>query len=268
MRFTKAISLLALAALLAGSASPAFAQRDTRPEDRPQIETSEDHDERDDRPDVGRLPKGTAGTECELVWDGDQISGVLLSNDTGKTIPVGTVITVYIQPGNIQKQFKVTVDWHAGTEVDIANDFGGVSSIATCSMKVQPERAESRGLPQPEGELPWYEQGPLAFRCLAPWVISENSVMVGLFNDGAAVIPAGTKIIFQLPDGQWYTVILEEDWQRNTEILVKIHYTDALKEIKPGTWPGCPYVKVESGYNGPGVEEQGLVPKIDPSKIP
>lgn len=98
----KSISLLALGAIIA-LATPAFAQRDTRPApDRPKIERPGT----DERAEVNtdRLRERTPGMACELTWDGNLISGVVVKNDTGKTITAGTVVTVYIQPGNIETQ--------------------------------------------------------------------------------------------------------------------------------------------------------------------
>lgn len=270
MRFGRTISLLALAALLVGAASPAFAQRDTRPEERPQIEKSEHHDERDDRSDDGRLPKGTPGTTCELVWEGDQINGVLLSNDTGKTIPVGTVITVYIQPGNIQKQFKVTADWHAGTVVDVTIDVGAIQSIAACSIKVKPER-NSKELPQPSEKARWYDGHEVAFGCSVGWdgTVEPNQLYVQMWNDSDVAIPAGTKLVFVLPSGEWMTYVLETDWAPKTAFRLPLTYSSERADYYSGfNSRVCTYTKVETGDLGPAVEEQGPVPGIDPAKVP
>lgn len=261
MNRLKHLGLLAATAIFLAT-TPSLAQtRDDRPSYRPQHEQHES--DRDEKADEGRLPKGTAGTLCDFTWDDGKVTGVVLTNDTGKVIPAGTVITVHVQPGNIHKQYKVTSDWHSGQTIEVPVNVGGVASIAACSMKVRPERAQKPGRIQLDREVPWYEQGIITFRCIDVGEFGS----VRLFNDGAAAIPAGTKIIFQLPDGQWYTYVLKDDWEVNTDLLVNVQLTDELKSIGPGEWPGCPYVKVETGYSGPGLKEQNPL-LIDPSRIP
>ncbi|KQW78223.1 hypothetical protein ASC89_15650 [Devosia sp. Root413D1] len=272
----KRFSLALMAAVVVAGATPAFSQtRDTRPTepDRPTIEQGEKggSEERADRAQPGRLPKGTPGTECKLAWDGDQISGVLLTNDTGKMIPVGTVITVYIQPGNIQKQYKVTADWHPGTVVDIAIDVGSVTSIAACSMKVQPDR--SGQLPQPEPEKPWYMQGEVSFYCTVVWRWDPppGRPFVSFKNDGDVMIPAGTTITYMLPLGEAVSYVLEKDWHPGQYLEVAMHYSLEMQEfyiIHDKEHQACSNETVVTGDYGPAVEEQGPVPGIDPAKVP
>lgn len=272
----KRFSLALMAAVVVAGATPAFSQtRDTRPTepDRPTIERGEkgSSEERADPAQPGRLPKGTPGTACELAWDGDQISGVLLTNDTGKMIPVGTVITVYIQPGNIQKQYKVTANWHPGTVVDIAVDVGSVTSIAACSMKVQPDR--SGQLPQPEEETPWYLKGEVSFYCFVNWHWNPPPARPFILfeNDGDVMIPAGTKIVFMLPLGEAMTYVLEEDWFPGQSLELPMNYSHEMQDFyiqHDKEHQACTYEKVETGDTGPAVEEQGPVPGIDPAKVP
>lgn len=272
----KRFSLALMAAVVVAGATPAFSQtRDTRPTepDRPTIEQGEKGGGGSDRAEperVNRLPQPSPGTACEAHADGNGFWEVTVTNETGKTIPAGTVLTLYLQPGNVQKTFKLETDWYSGTGIDVTVKAGEFELGARCVVKVMPKRADTggRGLPQPEGEVPWYAQGPATFRCIELHVITDDAVVVRLFNDGATAIPAGTKIVFQLPDGQWYTLVLEEDWEVNTDMSVHITYTEALEKIWTDKWPGCPYVKVETGYNGPAVDEQGSVPQVDPSKVP
>lgn len=264
----KSISLLALGAIIA-FATPAFAQRDTRPDpDRPKIERPGN----DERAEVNtdRLRESSPGMACELTWDGNLISGVVVKNDTGKTIKAGSVVTVYIQPGNIEKQYKVVADWYSGTEMDIAIDVGGVDSIAACSIRIKPDRAD-KGLPQPAEETPWYLQGDVEFDCHIRWKstgpTTPAQLYVQFYNTGDVTIPAGTKIVFVLPSGERMTLVTDKDWPPNTTFQLDLAYSNERGDFYNES-RSCTYTKVETGDFGPAVEEQGTVPKIDPGKIP
>jgi len=268
MRLNTTLTLLALAAAVA--ATPAFAQRDTRPDpDKPRIERQDHQEERADNTE--RLRKSSPGMACELTWDGNLISGVIVKNDTGKTIKAGTVVTVYIQPGNIEKQYKVTADWPSGTEMDISIDVGGVESIAACAIRIKPERAD-KGLPQPTEETPWYLTGEVGFGCHLAWRSKGFDKPAELYimfrNTGDVTIPAGTKIVFVLPSGEWMTYIVPKDWPPYGTLDLPLTYSNERGDFYNASGQTCTYTKVETGEVAPSVEEQGPVPKIDPSKIP
>lgn len=269
-------SLALMAAVVVAGATPAFSQtRDTRPTepDRPTIEQGEKggSEERVDPAQPGKLPKGSPGMLCELTWDDNEIVGVLVTNDTGKLIPAGTMVTVYVQPGGIQKQYKVTADWHPGQALDIAIDIGGVQSIAACSIKLKPER-NSNELPQPAEDTPWYLSGKVEFSCSVNWnsSVAPAQLYIGLMNRGNVTIPKGTKIVFVLPSGEWMTYVLEKDWLPGEVFTLPLAYSNERGDFyghKP-SGQKCTYTKVETGELGPAVEEQGPVPQIDPSKVP
>ena len=112
-------SLALMAAVVVVGAAPAFSQtRDTRPEqpDRPTTEPQRpsvgsdrqgDGDSQvSDGPIVERsLPASPPGFECLIAADGTSLEYAYVVNNTGKTIPHGTMITWYVQPGNIVKHY-------------------------------------------------------------------------------------------------------------------------------------------------------------------
>lgn len=272
----KRFSLALMAAVVVAGAAPAFSQtRDTRPTepDRPTIEQKEkdSSEERADPAQPGRLPKGSPGMLCKLTWDDDEIVGVLVTNDTGKLIPAGTIVTVYVQPGGIQKQYKVTADWYPGQAMDIAIDIGGVDAIAACSIKLKPER-DSKQLPQPAEDTPWYLAGKVEFKCAVNWnnSVEPAQLYIGLQNSGNVTIPKGTKIVFVLPSGEWMTYELKKDWLPGEVFKLPLPYSNERGDFYGHLPSGqkCTFTKVETGETGPAVEEQGSVPQIDPSKVP
>jgi hypothetical protein len=271
----KRFSLALMAAALVVGTTPAFSQtRDTRPTepDRPTTEQGEkdSSEERADPAQSRRLPKATPGTDCEAHADGNGAWEVTVANESGNTLAAGTVLTLYLQPGNVQKTFKLETDWYPGTEIDVTVKAGDFELGARCVVKIMPKRADT-GKPG-LGGVPWYAQGPVGFTCLGLTVYSPDHAYITLVNDYAVVIPAGTKIVFQLPDGQWYVYILEEDWGLNVPLKVSVHLSEGLEQTfidwQADDGPRCAYTKVETGYSGPAVEEQGSVPQIDPSKLP
>jgi hypothetical protein len=275
----KRFSLALMAAVVVAGATPAFSQtRDTRPTepDRPTIEQGEKGSggDRAEPERVSRLPKPSPGTDCEVRADGNGSWEVTVANESGKTISAGTVLTLYLQPGNVQKTFKLETDWYSGTEIDVTLKAGDFELGARCVVKIMPTRADTggSGLNEADGEVPWYAQGPVGFTCLGLTVYAEDHAYITLVNDYAAVIPAGTKIVFQLPDGQWYVYILKADWGLNVPLKVSVHLSEGLEQTfidwQADDGPRCPYTKVETGYNGPAVGEVGSVPQIDPSKVP
>jgi len=137
----KRFSLALMAAVVVAGATPAFSQtRDTRPTepDRPRIDRS-DHDGSSgdaDEPEATTAPRITAGIGCMVDQrDGDKLEAKLV-NATGKAIPAGTVITVYIQPGNIQQHYKLPKDWGPGFALRVSLDANDVQLPAFCSVRV------------------------------------------------------------------------------------------------------------------------------------
>lgn len=252
----KRFSLVAMAALLAAGTAPAFAQtRDTRPE-RPVVE-------RDDSSGSGatetrqepRLPKPTEGVRC-LIKQGHDGPAILAVNGTGKVIPAGTVVTLYLQPGNIQKLFKLDTDWQPGQSIGVPVKLGELPEGAACSMKVTPvEDKGNEGTPDPDGsdqppdggdaqppgpmpDLPTGEGDP------APPVIldAETTCQLRPTNDDASLWgvdiqnlgpdswPVGTQIHLTLPNGTELTITLEN------EIPVGDYYAAYNLFPKPQNW--------------------------------
>lgn len=154
MILSRTILLLAVSAMLATATSPAFAQhRDSRGEtEQPHIENGEGDGEID-KPAVARLPRGAEGTSC--VADSLDLSvgfGVNLENETGKVIPKGTVITLYVQPGNIQRLLELNFDWKPGAHLSYTffGDYSDLSLPMECSFKLSP----GRGPAEPKFEIP------------------------------------------------------------------------------------------------------------------
>ncbi len=160
----KRFSLALMAAVVVAGATPAFSQtRDTRPEqpDRPTTEPQRpstggdsqgDADsEVSDGPIVERsLPASPPGFQCLIDTDGTSVAYAYVVNNTGKTIPHGTMITWYVQPGNIVKHYKVEIDWLPGHSIWIPDSSNALKTLpAFCSISLQAPR-EDPNLPKPE----------------------------------------------------------------------------------------------------------------------
>lgn len=195
MRFAKAISLLALGALVTTGIMPANA-RDTRTEtDRPRIESGGGGDSRPEEQAKPRLPKSTVGVRC-VIKEGHSGFGAQLVNGTGKVIFAGSVVTVYIQPGNVQKQFVLETDWLPGDPLPVPLKGVELTAVSTCAVKV--EFAE----PKPPASTPdmW------KFTCEEYLPFSPGSLKVE--NTTPYPIPEGTHIkVTVMPGPVEYEVV-------------------------------------------------------------
>lgn len=213
MTLARIITRLAAAALLVGAASSAFA-RDTRADTEPTRIEHGGGDSEVDNPVMAKLPRGAEGTSC-VVGNLNGVEGfyVALENETGKVIPKGTVITLYVQPGNIQKLLKLNFDWKPG--VDLSYDFFGDASLvlpAECSFKLSPGRgpaepkfkvpAEDSPVPLPPGDDDLVPD-PADFAC---WVeVDENGLRtVHLKNISDTAYPPGTTIAVTFDNGKTF----------------------------------------------------------------
>lgn len=229
MRMNTTISILALGAVVAAFVSPALAQRDTRPETRPTIEKG---DGDSDRPVIElRLPKSTRGMQCEIGGTRNGIAYVEVVNDTGKTIKAGSTVTIYTQPGNVQKSFVVEKDWKPGQKLDVPLKGVTLAADAECAVRVSPpKRVETPDTPtepetppeEPEAPAPLeppvpdlggvneYETGdtgPMPGFDDPNMVVSANCEViafsqVSINNSGNVPWPKGTHIKVTFPNGQ------------------------------------------------------------------
>lgn len=166
----RTISFLALAAVIAVSAAPAFA-RDTRLEtDRPTLEHPGGGDSDRGTDIEARLPKSSKGMRCHVGETRNGIAYVEVVNDTGKTIPAGSTVTIYTQPGNVQKLFTVHKDWQRGQTLDVPLKGVKFAEDETCAVRVsvkkpvsdQPQTPDEPTQPPTETpvEMPEVPPGP------------------------------------------------------------------------------------------------------------
>jgi hypothetical protein len=230
MNPVKAFSAALAATIMIAGLSPAFAQTRTDPvPDRPRTERG-DGDGEVQKPIQAKLPRGADGTTC--IAESLDLSvgfGVLLENETGKVIPKGTVITLYVQPGNIQQMLQLNFDWKPGVHLSYTffGDYSYLSLPMECSFKLSP----GRGPAEPRFEIPadepkrqviprWKFQpqstpvppeqedfvpDPADFAC---WVdIDENGVRtVYIKNVSDVGYPPGTSIAVTFDNGKTLTM--------------------------------------------------------------
>lgn len=220
----KRFSFATVAVLLAAGVAPLLAQetRDTRPQpQRPVIESSDGGSSATEREPAPRLPKPTDGVRC-LVKQGHGGPELLAVNGTGKVIPSGTLVTLYLQPGNIQKLFKLETDWQPGQSIGIPVKLADLPEGADCAVKLAdgaPEQqpvANDPGTPSGGGEdEPDYSSEQLPGH-RDPSIVDEVSCTVFgsaqpgynylvFTNTGTSTLPAGTKVAINMPDGSVYT---------------------------------------------------------------
>jgi len=177
-----------MAAVVVAGATPAFSQtRDTRPEpERPTVDRSDNDSSSGDadQSEATSSPRITPGISCIVdIRDGGKLEAKLV-NSTGKMIPAGTIITVYIQPGNIQQHYKLQKDWGPGFSLRVSLDANEVSLPAFCSVRVgslQPvhDGMENNG-PGPDKSLP--ANVPYKPREAPPTVVPFKPGDVGAFD--------------------------------------------------------------------------------------
>lgn len=142
----KSFLVAAAATIVVASLSPAFAQTRTDPvPDRPRTDLDRPSDSHggdsdfDDGPQIdGKLPTTPVGFECHIEDDGTPPAYAYVVNNTGKLIPHGTVITWYVQPGNIVKTYKVEIDWMPGVSIWIPDADNAIKTLpATCAISLR-----------------------------------------------------------------------------------------------------------------------------------
>jgi hypothetical protein len=151
----------------------------------------------------GALPKSTKDIICRVGEGRNGVSYVSLVNDTGAIIPAGATITVYIQPGNIEKQVQIETDWPPGKKLDVILKGMSVEKDAACAVQLQLETGEPpadnfmAGLTVDLEDFDNTLTIPVAACLVYP---ADNMVM--LSNVGMVDWPDGTKITVALPNGQ------------------------------------------------------------------
>lgn len=153
----KRFSLALMAALVVVGATPAFSQtRDTRPTepDRPNVESGDSGGSSESAPaDEPRLHKSTAGIGC-LVKDLHGSPAVLAVNGTGTVIPAGSVVTLYIQPGSIEKLFKLDTDWQPGQSISVPLKLAQFPEGAECAVRLSDGNGANAPGESSEEQLP------------------------------------------------------------------------------------------------------------------
>lgn len=230
----KVFCAAATAAITIAGLSPAYAQtRDTRPDpepDRPRIETNNSG-----RGDAGsaetapRLPKASPGIDCILDDDSAHNLEATVVNKTGKTLSAGTILTLYVQPDNIQKLFKLETNWLPNMALSVPLKGAGIQLPAFCAVKVSTARTEAEppagvndpGLPAGPGTpggaasennddnlnkllfMPG-DKVKTSFSCMVVYDEQTGHYLMQFTNTGNVTLPEGTHILYSYPDGYTY----------------------------------------------------------------
>lgn len=239
----KRFSIAAMATLLVAGLTPALAQtRDTRPEpQRPRVENGGGSDSSStDIKIEPRLPKSTDGVRC-LIKQTHGGPEVTVVNGTGKVIPAGTVVTFYMQPGNIQKTFKLETDWQPGQPIAVPVKLAELPQDAECAVKLAtpdggpepetkdepleegdaqppgpaPDLPTGEGDPEPITFVPVLEEEPVILQgqtscTLRPTNDAATLWGVDIVNLGPDPWPIGTKIHLKMPDGTEAIFVIED----------------------------------------------------------
>jgi hypothetical protein len=191
MKLLKVISILALAGILA--TSPALAQTRDGRDDQPQVNNGSDHGSTaGDEVVKWKLPKSTRGITCTPLEDG--ILYAKLTNGTGATIPAGSVVTLYIDPGEQVRHITLKYDWLPGATLKIGVSDNLDLEIA-CSAKVKLSSDGTPGNP-PAGDYVPFKPGDVGAipRSHYPFTCQMVDGGVLLTNTGNTTIPADSHI--------------------------------------------------------------------------
>jgi hypothetical protein len=192
MILNRMVSILALSALLATSFTPAIAG-DTRA-DPPRIEQRGDRGA-DDKSVKWKLPKPTRGISCTSFSEG--LLFVKLTNGTGTTIPAGTELTLYVDPGEKVMHVTLEYDWLPGATVNYGIS-ADVDLEIVCSARVKTDRGPGLHYntdgyePFLPGDVDAVAKSDQRFTCQ----MVNGGVL--LTNTGKTTIPADSHI-------RWYT---------------------------------------------------------------
>lgn len=232
--FLGTLSLVGLTTILAIGAAPGFGQdtRDTRPTTRPTMSHDTSSHEEEAPPDEGRLPDSPRGFGCLIERDGHGIA--YATNDSGKTVPAGTVLTWYAQPGNVQKTFKLAKDWKPGDKLPIPVAAGEIPHPGTCSIKLSPWHdgpilkpigIDPMDPPLETGTPPKWE-----LACLGPY-LPNNPEDLNIDNLTPFPMPKGTHIKVVIMPGP---VELELVTWADGSAYAGIVFDDVLKDFPDG----------------------------------
>lgn len=230
MSILKAISLLALATMLS---APTLAQAQTRG-DQPQRFDGGETSYGDNEPNPARrLPRSTDDTFCQIQDKGAEGFNVVVINTTGEDIPAGTVVTIYLQPGDIQKSFKVEQPWLDGFLMFLPN-WRPMDTPTDCAVKIAPRRdvKDEPIFTRPDEGVRKMKLGfheTLGMICVIYWWHGTNNKGIGFTNTSGEVIPKGTVFTFIIqPSGQTGTWTLSGDMEPGeTLVLDKLSGVDA-----------------------------------------
>lgn len=211
MTLLKTIALLALVALATFDVGATLA-RDTRTEtDQPRGGGSEGGTSYGDNlPEAEpRLPTTTKGFSCVMVESKLADYEATITNNTGVIIPEGTNITIYIQPGNIQKTFKLAKYWMPGANI-FTIVHGDFDEPVECAFRISYRQGEKEDttpkfkVPQ-RGEPLTIEAHQTVELSCEIGINSEGVYYIFVKQDGVKVMPAGAVVTMTThPDGKVY----------------------------------------------------------------
>ena len=150
----KRFSLALMAAVVVAGATPAFSQtRDTRPTgpDRPRTDQGDGGSGGGTaEADRDYVPKSSPGLSCVIDYE-PGYHYVYLTNNTGETIPAGTVVTWYAQPGGAQGSYVTPKDWPPGGRFNVpVGDKPAIAEISFCTVKFSTARQADPPAEEPE----------------------------------------------------------------------------------------------------------------------
>lgn len=212
MKLLTTIALLALTSLSALHADIGLA-RDTRTEtDQPRVDTHDGGTSyTDNMPEPERgLPKTSKGFSCVMLDSklGDYEATV--TNNTGVIIPEGTNITIYVEPGHIQKTFKLSHYWMPGAEIAtiINGDFDGP---VECAFRISYRPGEKED-DTPKFKVPQRGE-PLTIEAHQT---VELSCEIGISPDGTYYIFVSQDAVHKMPEGATVTWTTHPDEKSST----------------------------------------------------
>ena len=212
MKLLKTIALLALVGLAALDVGATLA-RDTRTEtDQPRgggAEGGTSYGDNLPEPEPG-LPTTTKGFSCVVVDSKLADYEAVITNNTGVIIPEGTQITIYIQPGDIQKTFKLSKYWMPAADIFtlVHGEFDGPME---CAFRISYRKGEKEDstptFKVPERGDPLTIEAHQTVELSCKIGINENGdYYIFVEQDAVKVMPAGAVITMTThPDGKVYT---------------------------------------------------------------
>lgn len=232
----RVFSAAALLAVLAVGTVPALAQtRDTRPDrpttepERPRMDHGDGDSDVDDGPLVdASLPTIPFGFECTIDESGTPPHYAYVVNNTGKIVPHGTVITWYVQPGNIMKTYKIEIDWLPGHSIWIPDADNAIKTLpAFCSISLWAPREDpnlSAGDPMPDGptimtkrQLREQSNRPIGLKCEMKFIAGKWVPVVTYEGPAGLVGGPQTLTIEEQPGGTTLISQIYGEWEPGTK---------------------------------------------------